>query len=400
MSKKTTWEGTSVPNLLRNGESGKYYGRWTLTVNGKSKQKWVNLETDVFGVAKLRLLDRAAEIEKMRGSAAAVESGSGTVGDLMRVYEERCKANPDIKPATVVSRLVALKKVRKTWPRLESMKPSQVTPRAVLEWVTRFKQEGTNYLARGATKAVRGNSPASVNRAVDSLRYVLDIAVQRGAIHTNPVTVKPEDGSRLKKRVERTKLNLPSFADVQRIFAAIEQNGARGGWAQEAADFARFMLYSGARVGEAAVTKWSGVDWEARTIHIPGYKSQSSDRVIPLFADLAALLQRVKERRQRSAVVAVNGVPVIDPGERVFRISEAQRSLDTACKTLGLERVTHHDFRHLFATRCIEAGVDIPTISRWLGHADGGALCMKIYGHLQREHSERMAAKVSFGGAA
>jgi integrase len=318
----------------------------------------------------------------------------------MRVYEERCKANPDIKPATVVSRLVALKKVRKTWPRLESMKPSQVTPRAVLEWVTRFKQEGTNYLARGATKAVRGNSPASVNRAVDSLRYVLDIAVQRGAIHTNPVTVKPEDGSRLKKRVERTKLNLPSFADVQRIFSAIEQNGARGGWAQEAADFARFMLYSGARVGEAAVTKWSGVDWEARTIHIPGYKSQSSDRVIPLFADLAALLQRVKERRQRSAAVAVNGVPVVDPGERVFRISEAQRSLDTACKTLGLERVTHHDFRHLFATRCIEAGVDIPTISRWLGHADGGALCMKIYGHLQREHSERMAAKVSFGGAA
>ena len=51
-------------------------------------------------------------------------------------------------------------------------------------------------------------------------------------------------------------------------------------------------------------------------------------------------------------------------------------------------RITHHDFRHLFATRCIEAGVDIPKISRWMGQADGGALAMKIYGHLQREHSD------------
>jgi len=46
-----------------------------------------------------------------------------------------------------------------------------------------------------------------------------------------------------------------------------------------------------------------------------------------------------------------------------------------------VKRITHHDLRHLFATRCIEAGVDIPTVSRWLGHQDGGALCMKTYGH-------------------
>jgi integrase len=57
---------------------------------------------------------------------------------------------------------------------------------------------------------------------------------------------------------------------------------------------------------------------------------------------------------------------------------------------------THHDLRHLFATRCIESGVDIPTVSRWLGHRDGGALAMRTYGHLGDEHSKSMAAKVSF----
>jgi integrase len=58
--------------------------------------------------------------------------------------------------------------------------------------------------------------------------------------------------------------------------------------------------------------------------------------------------------------------------------------------------LTHHDLRHLFATRCIESRVDIQTISRWLGHSDGGALIMKTYGHLRREHSTNEAQKVNF----
>jgi len=40
--------------------------------------------------------------------------------------------------------------------------------------------------------------------------------------------------------------------------------------------------------------------------------------------------------------------------------------------------------------------VDIPTVSRWLGHKDGGVLAMKTYGHLRREHSVAQAQKVSF----
>jgi hypothetical protein len=44
----------------------------------------------------------------------------------------------------------------------------------------------------------------------------------------------------------------------------------------------------------------------------------------------------------------------------------------------------------------IESGVDIPTLSRWLGHKDGGALAMKTYGHLRDEHSVEMARKVTF----
>jgi len=81
---------------------------------------------------------------------------------------------------------------------------------------------------------------------------------------------------------------------------------------------------------------------------------------------------------------------------KVFRVRECQKSLDRAWKKVGIDRITHHDLRHLFATRCIESGVDIPTVSRWLGHKDGGALAMKTYGHLRREHSIAQAQRVSF----
>jgi integrase len=65
-------------------------------------------------------------------------------------------------------------------------------------------------------------------------------------------------------------------------------------------------------------------------------------------------------------------------------------------KKAGIAHLTHHDLRHLFATRCIESGVDIPTVSRWLGHKDGGALAMKVYGHLRNQHSASMAKLVNF----
>ena len=34
---------------------------------------------------------------------------------------------------------------------------------------------------------------------------------------------------------------------------------------------------------------------------------------------------------------------------KVFRVREAQRALDTACRKLGMPRITHHTLRHFFA---------------------------------------------------
>jgi hypothetical protein len=59
----------------------------------------------------------------------------------------------------------------------------------------------------------------------------------------------------------------------------------------------------------------------------------------------------------------------------------------------------------LYRRKCIEALLKSwPGLSeidvRKIGHKDGGALAMKVYGHLRDHHSVDMAKKVSFGSLA
>ena len=51
----------------------------------------------------------------------------------------------------------------------------------------------------------------------------------------------------------------------------------------------------------------------------------------------------------------------------------------------------------LQAARCIQSGVDIPTVAKWLGHSDSGALLLKTYCHLIDEHTAEMAKRVKVG---
>ena len=81
---------------------------------------------------------------------------------------------------------------------------------------------------------------------------------------------------------------------------------------------------------------------------------------------------------------------------RPSQIDSAKKHLATACRNLGYLHFTHHDFRHFFATTCIESGVDIPAVSRWLGHKDGGALAMRVYGHFRQKPSFSVVKRVSF----
>ena len=151
-----------------------------------------------------------------------------------------------------------------------------------------------------------------------------------------------------------------------------------------------FLAYSGARKSEAARVIGSDCDFTSGRITIKGDPDTGTKnweiRTIPMIPDMRRLLENIRSRKSETDW----------PKNPVVGVRECQKAIDSACKKLGIIRFTHHDLRHLFATRCIESGVDIPTVSRWLGHKDGGALAMKTYGHLRDQHSTTMAQKVLF----
>ena len=151
-----------------------------------------------------------------------------------------------------------------------------------------------------------------------------------------------------------------------------------------------FLAYSGCRKGEAARVNGRDCDFEKGEVTVLGDPATGTKnwgiRRVPMIPDMRRLLERLKKERGEVQFLS----------NPIMLVHECQGAIDTACKKLGIARFTHHDLRHLFATRCIESGVDIPTVSRWLGHKDGGALAMKVYGHLRDSHSTAMAQKVRF----
>jgi hypothetical protein len=126
------------------------------------------------------------------------------------------------------------------------------------------------------------------------------------------------------------------------------------------------------RIGESRFVIWGDCDFKRGEIIVRGHPEtgtkNSEFRRVPMIPDMRNLLEIMR-----------GGRPDEIPETPVMRVWECQKSIDRASKLLGIKRITHHDLRHLFATRCIESGVDIPTVSRWLCHKDGVALAMKTY---------------------
>ena len=135
--------------------------------------------------------------------------------------------------------------------------------------------------------------------------------------------------------------------------------------------------------------RWGDVDFTKGRIVVRGDPltgtKNNEVREVPLVADARRLLEAVRTARPDDPL-----------NSTILRQKTARKALAHACRRIGIEKLSHHDLRHLFATRCIESGVDIPTVSRWLGHKDGGALAMRVYGHLRDQHSTEMAQKVKF----
>jgi integrase len=356
------WQKTSFANLIRYTSSGTYYAR--LRVKGKLIRR--SLKTDVLSVGKLRLSDLEREERQRAESGDSIGRGKMTVVDAMKIHQQRVDGDASLKPRTKEYHEQRMAALKKSWPGIDKKEIRSINKTDCLNWAAKF---GANA------------SATAFNHTIGILRALLEIGIEVGSRYDNPAKF-------IKRASERSKvLVLPEAEQFERFVAEIENSGS--GHSQPCADLVRFLAFGGFRKGEAANITWGDCDLEKKEIIVRGDAETGtknwSIRRVPMIPDMVELLQRLRSER-----------PDELPSNSVMLVRECQQSMNRAAKMIGMQRITHHDLRHLFATLCIESGVDIPTVSRWLGHKDGGALAMRVYGHLRDQHSVNMAQRVSF----
>lgn len=160
-------------------------------------------------------------------------------------------------------------------------------------------------------------------------------------------------------------------------------------------------LHSGMRIGEICALRWSDIDFDAQMLSvrhtvirnkagqsaIAPPKSETSQRSIPITQRLTKLLT---EERKRSSSEFVFSSPQKDT---FLNPRTLQYRFQTMLSRLGIEKIAFHALRHTFATRWIECGMDVKSLSEVLGHA-GVQITLDIYVHssdkLKREAIEKL----------
>ena len=70
------------------------------------------------------------------------------------------------------------------------------------------------------------------------------------------------------------------------------------------------------------------------------------------------------------------------------------RNFDKACKNANLPHYRIHDLRHSFISNAILNGIDIVTVSRYVGHSDI-EMTLNRYSHLLKDSEKRMIDKLN-----
>lgn len=167
----------------------------------------------------------------------------------------------------------------------------------------------------------------------------------------------------------------------------------------------------GARLGEVCAARVSDIDFVSGTLRIERAvqrinqegktrliiqtpKSETSVRTVPLPDDMMEYLKKAVSGLPRDAYILTGRTDKpMDP--RTY-----QYYFESVLRRCGIKKRCYHTLRHSYATRCIEKGVDIKSLSEMLGHADV-TTTLRLYVHPSMESKKQAVQKISFfSGAA
>ena len=165
-------------------------------------------------------------------------------------------------------------------------------------------------------------------------------------------------------------------------------------------------LNTGLRIGEVCALRWENIDFESKKIHIEKTieriyskeenktiviidtpKSITSVRTIPINSKLYNILKQIRGKSKKTDFVLTGSSEhYVEPRNYQYHFKEI-------LKRNKVKKYKFHTLRHTFATNCIEAGMDIKSLSEILGHADV-SITLNIYVHssdkIKRKYLEKI----------
>lgn len=162
-------------------------------------------------------------------------------------------------------------------------------------------------------------------------------------------------------------------------------------------------LYTGLRIGELLALTWHDIDLVKGVITvsktcydewrngkyvkiIDSPKTGNSCRTVPIPKPLIPKLKELKKKTQSIYVVC-------GKTEYGAEVRSYQRTFERLLEKTGISRRGFHALRHTFATRALEVGMDVKTLSEILGHGDP-TVTLKRYAHSLFEHKAEMMNRV------
>ncbi len=363
-------------------------------VDGARKTKRFQRKSDA--KAFMDSLSTAAASAPTFAPVAPVQANTQvlTVGEWMDRWLE-AYAKPTIKLSTYVS--------------YEQYIRTHIKPNLGTKYLNTLRvdelQDFFNERSRSGNVARKGKgfAPKTLTNLRNMMHLAFAQAVQNRLRPDNPI-----EGVRL-PRAEKNEMRVLTLPEQERLITAAKM-------APEPSAFGViFTLFTGIRLGELCGLRWENVDMDGRSFKVcetrnrlPNFddsietstsvetrattKTDNSRRTVYIMDSLYQ--DFVKYKQIQDSIGAQ--FPNYNPDGYVFCQENGQpyeprtyQDLFKRCvRRAGIADANFHSLRHTFATRSLEQGMDVVTLSKLLGHASP-AVTLEKYGHSVEEHKRR-----------